>query len=88
MVYLITYDLNKVGQDYNELYNAIKKTGTWWHYLDSTWLVQTALSSNQIFESIKHAIDNNDSVLIVKITTDHSGWLPQEAWNWINKASY
>ena len=36
MVYSITYDLNKNGQNYDDLYKTIKSLGEYCHYLDST----------------------------------------------------
>ena len=84
MIYSINYDLHRPGQNYTELYEAIKKLGDWWHYLESTWLVDTSLNANQIFQRLKPSLDSNDSVLIVKFGTDYSGWLTQDAWNWIN----
>ena len=36
---LIGYDLNRPGQNYDDLFDEIKNLGTWWHCLDSTWLV-------------------------------------------------
>ncbi|MBX4188286.1 MAG: hypothetical protein KW793_04105 [Candidatus Doudnabacteria bacterium] len=88
MVNLITYDLNKPQQNYNQLYEEIKKLGSWWHYLDSTWLVDTQLSPQQVWELIAPKVDKNDSVFVVRITSSHSGWLNQEAWDWINSKSY
>jgi len=40
MVYLITYDLNAEGQDYNLLYEKIKSLGEWFHPLESVWFLQ------------------------------------------------
>lgn len=87
MLYLITYDLNTPGQDYQNLYDEIKNFGTWWHYLDSTWLIDTSLSSSQMQKKLKQhmVIDKNDYLFIVKITKDYQGWLPQKAWDWIKK---
>jgi hypothetical protein len=83
---LISYDLNKPGQNYNELYEKIKELGTWWHYLDSTWIVVSSLTQSQAFDRLKPTLDDSDSVLIVNITGDsYSGWLPQEAWDWLGK---
>ena len=46
---LITYDLNAPGQKYDDLYQEIKDLGsTWWHYLDSTWVVKTTLTPDQV----------------------------------------
>ena len=84
---LITYDLNKPGQSYDKLYEKIKGVGSaWWHYLDSTWIVASAKSPSQVFEAIRLALDDSDSVLILNITGDtYSGWLTQDAWNWIKQ---
>lgn len=35
---LVGYDLNKPGQNYDDLWVHLKDLGPWWHYLDSTWL--------------------------------------------------
>ncbi len=84
MIYAINYDLRKPGRNYDGLYEAIKGCGDWWHYLGSTWLVDTQLDASGIFSRIKPQIDANDNVLIIGVTRDHSGWLPQDAWDWIN----
>ncbi len=81
---LITYDLNKPGQNYAKLYEAIKALGAWWHHLDSTWIVSTTQSPNQAWERLKDVFDASDHCFIVDISGDtYSGWLPEEAWEWI-----
>lgn len=82
-VYLITYDLNRPGQQYEALYEAIKSFGAWWHYLDSTWLVQTSLSAQSVWNRLEPAFDKNDRILISALSTDRQGWLPEDAWKWI-----
>ena len=88
MVYLVTYDLNKVGQDYNNLYNAIKDIGSYYHCLDSTWLVETDLTSEQISSYLRQQIDYNDHILIIKVMKDYQGWLPKDFWNWLDDANF
>jgi hypothetical protein len=82
---LITYDLNTPGQHYKDLHEAIKQLGTsWWHYLDSTWLVSTSLSPRQAWDKLAAVVDKNDHFLIVNITGDtYGGWLPEKAWDWL-----
>lgn len=84
MIYAINYDLKRPGQNYEELYTAIKGCGASWHFLGSTWLVDTSLNASGIWQRIAPHVDKNDFFLIVGITKDHSGWLPQAAWDWIN----
>jgi hypothetical protein len=83
-VYSINYDLKKPGRDYDGLYAAIKGCGAWWHYLESTWLVDTTLNADGIWERVRGHVDANDYMLIVGITEPKSGWLPTAAWDWIN----
>lgn len=84
MIYAINYDLKRPGQKYDALYDAIKSCGVWWHYLGSTWLVDTNLSAEGIWNRLAPAIDKDDRVLVIGVTKDKQGWLPQEAWAWIN----
>jgi hypothetical protein len=47
MIFSINYDLKKPDRDYAGLYEAIKSCGEWWHYLGSTWLVDTRACSGR-----------------------------------------
>lgn len=80
----ISYDLKVPGRDYGGLYEAIKHSGKWWHYLDSTWIVITNESAQQIWTRLAQHIDKNDYVLIVEILDNVQGWLPKDAWDWIH----
>ena len=83
MIYAINYDLNRPGQNYAAVHEAIKSFGNWWHYLGSTWLVDTALDAEGIWGILEPHFDKNDHVLVIGVTRDYRGWLPQEAWDWI-----
>lgn len=85
MIYAINYDLKQPGRNYEELHKAIKALGTWWHYLDSTWLVDTTLSAKEVWDRLGSHVDQNDAVLVIGVTRNYSGWLPQRAWDWINQ---
>lgn len=84
-VYCVSYDLNKAGQDYNGLYEELKKSPGYWHHLDSTWLISTNETATQLFQRLKPCIDDNDTMLVIKVTNEYSGWLPQDAWDWLKK---
>ncbi len=85
MVYLISYDLNKPGQNYDDLYEAIKELGIWWHYLDSTWLVKADLNATQIRDHLRKTTDDNDHFLVIGVTNEFDGWLPEKAWEWLRQ---
>ena len=65
--YLIGYDLTaKEEGAYESLETAIKELGTWWHHLDSTWVVVSDLGAAGIRDKLKPHIKNNDELLVVK----------------------
>ena len=72
--YLVTYDLNRPGQNYDDLFEAIKAIGTWWHCLDSTWIVKSNLSAVQVRDSLSPQIDRNDSLLVVALSGE-GAWM-------------
>jgi hypothetical protein len=72
--YMIGYDLNKPGQNYTELIDAIKTLGTWWHCLDSTWLVKSNSTAIQIRDALSAHIDSSDELLVAQISGD-AAWV-------------
>ena len=83
MIYAINYDLKKPGQNYSDLHEAIKSCGDWWHYLGSTWLMDTSLDATSIWNRLAPHVDRNDRVLVIGVTKDFNGWLSNDAWEWI-----
>ena len=71
---LVGYDLNAPGKDYRPLIEKLKSFGTWWHYLDSTWLIKSSLSVVQIRDMLWSLMDANDELLVVDVTGDAMAW--------------
>ena len=69
-VLMIGYDLKRPGQKYDELIEYLESHGTWWHDLDSTWLVKTPLTALQMLNEVKRHVDSNDKVLVLNVTGD------------------
>lgn len=82
-VLLVSYDLKNPGKNYSDLYETLKTASSWWHYLESCWLLKTSLTAQEWFDKIRPHIDDNDSVLIVEVQRPYHGWLPKDAWKWI-----
>lgn len=86
MVYLVTYDLNKVGKNYNNLYLALKQ----YNFirdpgLDSVWFVYTSWTAAQIYEHLRHHLDVNDRIFITAVVKNNNfGWMHKDVWAWIN----
>jgi hypothetical protein len=84
MVYSISYDLNKPGQDYSALYSAIKDLGSWCHPLDSTWFVVTELTATDVRDSLVGVMDKSDALIVTR-ATQPGAWkgLSDEITRWL-----
>lgn len=88
-LHLICYDLNSPGQDYSELHTQIKNLGIWWHHLDSTWIVKSEKSETEIKDLLKHYIDDNDELLVVRFGDSWAGaGLEERAYTWLHNNAY
>jgi hypothetical protein len=85
-VYMVGYDLNNPGKDYGELIAAIKGYGTWWHHLDSTWLIVTEQTTTEVRDYVKQFMDQNDELLVTKLS---GAWatanIPKSGNDWLQK---
>ena len=64
--YIISYDLEQPGRNYDALYERIKSYGTWAHIVESTWAVVTDQTAVQVRDYLRGAMDNNDRIFVVK----------------------
>ena len=64
--YIISYDLRKPGQNYDQLYEAIKSYGTWARVNESVWAVVTTNTAVQIRDHLLRFIDTNDRLFVIK----------------------
>ena len=85
MLYIVTYDLRKPGKDYKGLYEQLKNSPRWWHYLDSTWLIATQETANQLYNRLRQCLDVGDHILVIEAGRNIQGWLPEKAWEWIKQ---
>ena len=61
-VFVVTYNLNRPGQNYEKLYEILKGFDSWCHPMDSTWFVYNrdngyqTLKCQQVSDKIKAAM--------------------------------
>ena len=84
MVYLISYDLHKPVQNYDELYTKLKGFSNYLHPLESTWLVNTNWSAKQIFQHLSPALDSDDKIFIAKLAAQWHALLTQRDYDWLH----
>jgi hypothetical protein len=85
MILLVTYNLKRPAGSYPEFFEILKGQDSWWHYLPSTWLVDTELSVEHLYRELKPLLKDGDHILITVLSRDRQGWLPKKAWEWIRK---
>ena len=87
MIYVITYDLNQgVFHSYTSFLNEIQSLGPWEKYMDRTWIVATHIGLQEISDRLTRHLGQPDRLLIVRLEAlQYQGWLPPEAWDWINR---
>jgi hypothetical protein len=85
-LYAICYDFNRpVEHRYMAFFEYLKTVGPWCHYLLGTWLVATSLTADEIRNKLASFLDKDISLLIMEVGQDISGWLPKNAWEWIQE---
>src|SRR5438046_2876630 len=82
-VLLVTYDLKTPGKVYTQFYEALKEQGAWWRYLAATWLIATSKTPHEVYSALAPHLSTSHSILIIAVTRPYFGYLPKDAWYWI-----
>jgi len=86
MILTISYDLNRAGQNYTDLYDTIKTAPGYISAMDSFWFINTTESVKTWSDRLLKVIDKNDDLFIVDITgQSRQGWMSKDAWEWLKK---
>lgn len=71
--YLVCYDLNSPGQNYDRLIKHLTSYPTRWHFQKSAWIVGPADSALAVAEAAWKHMDRNDKLFVQAVTAD-SAW--------------
>ena len=84
-VYMISYDLVNSGQNYDKINNDIKKLGSHTEILNTTYIVISNDTSEQILNHLQSSLDLNDKLFIARLQGDASWSEPfsQEISAWL-----
>lgn len=66
MLYLVTYDLLKPGQNYDRLLTSLKNAGGT-KILLSAWLLPSKLTSEPLYNQLLPFLDTNDRILVTEV---------------------
>jgi hypothetical protein len=84
---LISYDLRTPGKDYSRLWNRLFSYGNYARPLESVWLIRTIYTAEQVRDSIRGYVDQNDKLFVVDVTGRPVAWnnLLADVVKWIGK---
>ena len=89
MIISISYDLNKAGQNYTDLYDVIKTAPGYIKAMDSYWFICTTESVKIWSDRLQKVMDKNDYLFVVDITGQaRQGWMNTNVWDWLKKHDY
>lgn len=72
-VYLVTYDLNKAGQNYSGLHEEIKKY-SWAKLSESSYAIETNKPVETVSSELRKCTDSNDTIYIISLTQPWTGF--------------
>ena len=66
--FIVTYDLNGSGKNYEDLISEIKTYSKWAHINESVWFLKSDKSCKEIRDSLLNYRDKDDSSFVAKLT--------------------
>lgn len=86
MVYMVTYDLNNPGQNYENVIETIKQCASMWcTFWKSSYLIKSTMSANEIANKLDPYLDKNDRAIVIEVKSNYQGWLAEDEWDYIRK---
>lgn len=90
-IYMMTYTLQPwLLRDTTVIDRELQRLPNWSHWMNNTWLISTDEVADVLYARLRDKFLETDRLLIAPLDaqSDFAGWLPQEAWDWIeeNKA--
>ncbi len=87
--YMISYDLNDPGQNYEDVTKEIESISAVSIELQkSFWLVRSTLSADEMTEALKKSMDKNDSLFICEIVNNYQGLDTKDNWKFIRESIF
>jgi len=90
MLYIVSYQLaTHLFRNTTAFTDEIQRSRSWMHYIDNTWVVSTSETIGELDGRLRNCLNltDGDSLLIMQTNGTSAGWLPEEAWNWIQEHS-
>jgi len=81
-IYIVSYDLNKVGQNYSCITEKLKAYPKHWHAQQSVWFIVSSGNASRIRDELQTCLDSNDSLFVGQLSSAAWTGLGQEFSRW------
>ena len=86
MIYIVSYELvPKFLRNIDSFLRELQQSSSWAHYITNTWLISTPETIEQLNTRLRKYLIDQDLLLIMKVEGEYAGWMPEEAWDWIQE---
>ncbi|MCD8890961.1 CRISPR-associated protein Cas2 [Staphylococcus nepalensis] len=79
--YVVSYDVNKGGQNYSELIKYLESFTKKVHIQESVWFIQSDLSKSSISNNIQNILDTNDEFLVYLLNDSPYGSVDDDVYH-------
>ncbi|MBN1187314.1 MAG: hypothetical protein JXB49_33860 [Bacteroidales bacterium] len=83
-ILLITYDLHKPGQNYDDFYKVIKQY-TWARLSESSYVIDTNNTPSEIYNQLSPHMDKNDQMYIITLKNPFISYGPKPINDWLSQ---
>jgi hypothetical protein len=84
-VFLVSYDLNVAGRNYDGLVNTIRQLPGYCRVSSLAWLISSEETAAQLFNRLAPMLDQRDRLLVIEVMDHYQGWLTKPQWAWIKR---
>ncbi|PSR28087.1 MAG: hypothetical protein C7B47_06345 [Sulfobacillus thermosulfidooxidans] len=86
--YCVTYDIRgNDPEDYRHLIDHLKSYPSWWHHLESTWLIKSEDTAKEVLRKCLRYVPHHMEILVIEVGTTWAGagFEDEGCYNWLWK---
>jgi hypothetical protein len=83
--YVICFALHGPPSAYRDFFEELQECDAWMHYVQNAWIVLSRRPLMDLAKNLRGKIRTGDWLMVMPAKGPVDGWLPKEAWEWINK---
>ena len=83
--YIVSYRFTGPTNAYNDFYETLRSYDDWFNYTPNLWIIKTRIPMVNVAALLRSKIRTTDWLMVMPAKGPVDGWLPQAAWDWLNK---